>query len=951
MIGLWISLLIFNIVESTDDLWDKAEIMIDPRMNSAKINDKYKTQRENAWIATEPHNIHTLFRKKFVLEYSCEKATLWITADDCLKLYINGKYVLEGPTTGYPFAYPYYQMDVTSYLTEGLNVIAIHAYYRGLINRVGVSGDNRSGVLLRLVVKDVTGRMTEVHSDATWKCLPLEAFITTDTIGYKTQFLENIDMTKYPHGWTENHFDDSQWMNPITRSNDYTFFDYAVKPIQVHPLFPIRSYTTESGTRVFDFGRETVGYTRLKLQGEHGQKIVVYHGEELDETQRVRWEMRANCNYKEEVILSGREEIVPFYDYKAFRYIELENAPENTTVWVEERHYPFDTRRCYFSSEDVELTKIWNICATGVRLCAQEGFLDCPSREKGQYLGDAVITSRSFMWLTGDTSLSKKSIWDFYFSSQIDPGLTAVAPSGFIQEFVDYSLQFPLLLWEYYRHSGDVQLLAKIGKEFLPNLLEYYAQFENEDGLILCTDFDAVKKVFKVGPKPILIDWPRNLRDDFDLTLNQPISVINAFYYGAMKKTLDIFNTLGLNNEGLMNRMQKFYSNYQKYFLDPERRLYKDNPNSDHYSLHASALSLFFGLVPDESTKQSIFRLIQQKGLFCGVYIASYVMEACMMEGNAPLGWQLLMNDTEYSWKEMLRNGATACLEVWKPEMKTNMSWCHAWSSCPIYIVSEYILGVKPGKPGWESIIFDPAPLTELPYMYWIKPIPQGYCSLRVQQNRYVLTVPPVVKVVSHPKNNQQLIVKQSISHQKPPLLSHREHEILSTYQWQKNTQGERAIWVSVNRQTLYLIENDEVVWFAPCSTASNGVGELANSNKTPRGWHVIADKIGENAPWGQIYRGRKPSGIWYESTIIDEDLVLTRILHLQGLEEGKNKGKNAQGECVDSYDRNIYIHGTNAEDMIGKPASRGCIRLSNDDIIYLFNQVSIGTKVLITEE
>ncbi len=158
-------------------------------------------------------------------------------------------------------------------------------------------------------------------------------------------------------------------------------------------------------------------------------------------------------------------------------------------------------------------------------------------------------------------------------------------------------------------------------------------------------------------------------------------------------------------------------------------------------------------------------------------------------------------------------------------------------------------------------------------------------------------------------------------------------------------------IWVSVRQQKLRLIEKCRIIWEAPCSTSVKGVGERINSEQTPRGWHVIVEKIGEGAPIGQVFKGRKPVGIWEGRVKTDENLILTRILRLSGLEEGFNKGVDSEGNIVDSYQRYIYIHGTNKEEDIGKPTSRGCICLTNEDVIFLFENVEVGTKVLITED
>lgn len=175
--------------------------------------------------------------------------------------------------------------------------------------------------------------------------------------------------------------------------------------------------------------------------------------------------------------------------------------------------------------------------------------------------------------------------------------------------------------------------------------------------------------------------------------------------------------------------------------------------------------------------------------------------------------------------------------------------------------------------------------------------------------------------------------------------------DLLDVDGWNTHVGDGLGIWVSVGKQRLYVIENRCIQWEVPCSTAAAGVGAEAGSDKTPLGWHVVSEKIGDGAPFGQIFRSRRPtSEIWRPGQETKEDLVLTRILWLDGLEPGKNQGRNAQGISVDSKSRCIYIHGTNDEMRIGTPTSHGCIRLRNGDVIHLYDIVPVGTKVLITD-
>jgi len=151
-------------------------------------------------------------------------------------------------------------------------------------------------------------------------------------------------------------------------------------------------------------------------------------------------------------------------------------------------------------------------------------------------------------------------------------------------------------------------------------------------------------------------------------------------------------------------------------------------------------------------------------------------------------------------------------------------------------------------------------------------------------------------------------------------------------------------IVVSISEQMLYH-RRKTGVWYAyPVSTASKGVGNQEGSLQTPLGRHRIAEKIGHGLPLQTAFRAREPFCIYDpETDDPNRDWILTRILWLKGCETGKNRrGK------VDTYSRYIYIHGTHEEDKIGSPASHGCIRMSNEDMLELFESVSVDECVRI---
>ena len=168
----------------------------------------------------------------------------------------------------------------------------------------------------------------------------------------------------------------------------------------------------------------------------------------------------------------------------------------------------------------------------------------------------------------------------------------------------------------------------------------------------------------------------------------------------------------------------------------------------------------------------------------------------------------------------------------------------------------------------------------------------------------------------------------------------------LASKGWSERVGDQPAVWISIRAQHFYLIQDDQILWETRCSTAAKGAGSKKNSFMTPLGWHNVKDKVGAGEPWGRVYRDKAiTKGVWHPGEKVREDMVLTRILTLDGEEPGQNKGGD-----VDSYARCIYIHGTNDEANIGKPTSHGCIRLTNDDAIRAFDLIPEGTPVLITE-
>lgn len=155
---------------------------------------------------------------------------------------------------------------------------------------------------------------------------------------------------------------------------------------------------------------------------------------------------------------------------------------------------------------------------------------------------------------------------------------------------------------------------------------------------------------------------------------------------------------------------------------------------------------------------------------------------------------------------------------------------------------------------------------------------------------------------------------------------------------------ADRLLHVSLTDQTLVLFKGEATLRTYRVSTGLRPPSNVRNSLGTPRGLHLIAERIGAGQPPGMVFKSRIPTGHHFNELSAEENernLVTTRILWLRGLEPGYNAGGD-----VDSYARYIYIHGTNHEDRIGQPASGGCVLLSNLDVIDLYDHVRAGDWV-----
>ncbi len=617
------------------------------------------------WITANQQwdNLHILFSKQFVTgDFS--HAKIRITADDYYKLYINGKFVGQGPAPSYSFNYRYNEFDITDYICTGENEITVLVYYQGLTNRVWVSGDNVFGMIADITVD---GKII-CASDSTWKYSIDNTFADSKAVGYDTAFLENRDMTLPP----------SPPENAVETECPHTFADEPFPALCVYEKKA--TPTVKNGRYFYDFGREYVCHPVIIANAKiDGAKLIIRCSEELNSDGTPRFEMRCGCRYEEICTLKMGENIIEQYDYKALRYMEI-SADENTTITAAKilvRHYPFDEKTQQFNTKNERLKRVLELCKSTVHYGVQETLVDCPTREKGQYLGDAYIIGFAHYYLTHDSRMLKKSLYDFADSVRFSGRFLSVAPCAYEQKIADYDLLYPHMLLKYYRLTNDKKTLAALAP-ICRHILGEYACFENSDGLL-----ENVTNAWN------LVDWPDNMRDGYEYNNEDEgerglHSVINAYYVFANACYEIICGILGEPRNAKSHEIKQAFN---KTFFNEQTGLYVDCRGSTHSSVHANILPLAFDIC--EKTKTVTDYLIK-KGMRCSVYMSYFYLTALCKAGNTDAAKAAITSDGEHSWLNMLREGATSTFEAWGKEQKWNTSLFHPWAVAPILIINEY---------------------------------------------------------------------------------------------------------------------------------------------------------------------------------------------------------------------------------------------------------------------
>jgi len=673
------------------------------------------------WVKrdTKDNDDYTYFRKRFQLSPKKVKhAVTYIAACHSYELYINGKFVAKGFDNHYPQYSYFHAWDITSLLNSNSeNSIACLTHWYG-------GGQGRAtgtrGLLIKTIIEYTDGTKTLVCSDKSWKLARAEQWVLgqPQRNGEGNGRVELYDSRKVINGWYNIKFEDATWANateigshPVVpwtgtlRSDLTRVIEKEIKPVSVKDL--------GHGKYVIDLGKIYSGSFKIPFQGGNtGDTIRMLGGFVLnkDNTVSKKWDQETNLNFY--FILNGKTAVFNPYVYLGLRYLQIENSPSPITkdnVSFIFRHFELDPSRSSFTSSNQMLNKVWDLMIHSLMVGAQEGFVDTPTREKGSFLGDGWSQAVPAMSTMYDRAMNLRVLKEFLDSQDQywpDGRLNAVYPNvdgG--RDISDYTQSYLVWIWDYYMQTGNAEFL-KDNYSRLKKVADYVATYRN-DSTGLIHKLKGGKGPYEFG----IIDWPKNMRYGYDMTVESR-TVIDAYAYtdfDIMSRIAEVTgNTADKTSyrtkaDNMKQAMNSLLINKQGVYIDG---INADKTESKHVSQHANAMPLALNIVPEANRKQVIAEVKNRK-MNVGMVFLRWLPEALGQANEGEHMIDLYTNTSWDGWAKTIALGGTVTWESWNAN-ETNESMSHPWGAVGLLAMQNYILGIKPLTPQHELIQIKP---------------------------------------------------------------------------------------------------------------------------------------------------------------------------------------------------------------------------------------------------
>ena len=456
---------------------------------------------------------------------------------------------------------------------------------------------------------------------------------------------------------------------------------------------------TANGT-LYDFGRETFGY--LKVKGLKGC-VRIYYGESREEALD-----KDHCETLD-VIHEGET-----LDSKAFRYVYIEKEADATydEVLMDYEYAPFSPQRSgSFRCSDEELNRIWEVAAYTMDLTTREFFVDGIKRDRWTWSGDAIQSYLMNYYLRFDTECVKRTIRQLRGKDPV---------TAHINTIMDYTFYWFKSVSDYYEYTGDAAFVKEMWPRMV-SLMDYVLSRTNADGLAEGRPDDW-----------IFVDWV-----DFPMHKRGALAFEQILFAKAMETMARCAEVYSEKAAHLRKRIKElFWDEEQQAFL----HAIEDGHLNPQITKFPNMFAIIYGLADNSECQQILQHVMLNPAIdpITTPYMRFYELEALCMMGQQ----EKVLAEMKAYWGGMLREGATSFWEKYNPEENGiqhlamygrpyGKSLCHAWGASPLYILGKYFLGVRPTKPGYETYEIRPV-LGGLDWMEGEVPTPFGKIHVRM---------------------------------------------------------------------------------------------------------------------------------------------------------------------------------------------------------------------------
>ncbi len=702
-------------------------------------NHRWTKERWDAqWIAPREEGTRYgiyHFRKKFTLANQPTRFVIHVSADNRYRLFVNGEYVTEGPQISDLRHWRFESLDIAPYLKAGENVLAIQVTYYGEAAPVYLMG-RRAGLILQGDDK----AESVVNSDDSWKYLRDDAVTPIvfkpgqpDVSGqyYAAGPLDRIEGARYPWGWERPGFPESDWKVPsaLQAGAPFEVMGYGDEQWELlprsiplmertyEPLTVLRKidnvelritgpfsaklpYVVQPGKKtilLFDQTQLTTAFPELIISKGLGSQIKVTYAEALFNDISNKGH-RDSVNGKAihgvyDIFLpeGGEHRLFTTASYRAFRYVQLEITPGTEPLVIEKigswfSAYPFQ-KNAAFSSNDPQLSRIFDVGWRTARLCAYETYMDCPYWERLQYVGDTRIQALISYYVSGDDRLARNAIEQFEWSLTYD-GLTYSRYPSSLQQFIpNYSLVWVLMVNDYFMYRNDPEFV----KSRLPGVrrvLEHFQKYLTADTMMTEQPYwDFIDHTFSTH-KVVTESFYKKL------TTN------SLFYAYTLSRASELFSYFKQDDfarhySALSHQLK---ASVKRQCWDANSGMFADSPDKKHFSMHSNILAVLCGMMPKEQQFDLLKRIVANKAIVpTTLYFDFYLARAMNQVGGGDLYYDLLQH-----WKDQLKSGLTTFPEG------GNRSDCHAWSASPDFEMLASFAGIQPQVPGFKKVVIRP---------------------------------------------------------------------------------------------------------------------------------------------------------------------------------------------------------------------------------------------------